>query len=290
MGVKVLSPAALKEINCILKHIDRGCFPRILPGRGTNRNERLHRELNRVVHNTRLGVELAYALITCTFYKHNERIRAAREDRLAKPITAKMQCRKFNDGEKFGLATTPICKSAKQPAAAHNEQKLKLGNFTHASLSTRMTSTLTTTEALDMGEMDDDEVISKMEGITLLRQAILEFYISQHLLQVSTTVDPCSIFFEGFLSVIEHCMEHNIPESSPNEVVDTVLSQWNFRRIPVEGDGNCLFTAISLNILDRIMNNDQSLIGAFERFDLMPSITCRNHWMWHPYQSCYDVL
>ena len=165
---------------------------RILPGRGTNRNERLHRELNRVVHNTRLGVELAYALITCTFYKHNERIRAAR---LAKPITAKIQCRKFNDGEKFGLATTPICKSAKQPAAAHNEQTLKL----------------------------------------------------------------------GFLSVIEHCMEHNIPESSPNEVVDTVLSQWNFRRIPVEGDGNCLLTAISLNILDRIMNNDQSLIGAFER-------------------------
>ena len=41
--VKVLPPSALREVNCILKHVDRGCLSNILPGRGTNRNERLHR-------------------------------------------------------------------------------------------------------------------------------------------------------------------------------------------------------------------------------------------------------
>ena len=54
--VKVLPPSALIEVNCILKHVNCGCLSNItqygstvyigivLPGRGTNRNERLHRE------------------------------------------------------------------------------------------------------------------------------------------------------------------------------------------------------------------------------------------------------
>ena len=75
-GAKVLPPVALREVNCILKHVDRGCLSHIPPGRGTNRNERLHRELKRIIHNSRLGVELGYALLTCTFYEHNEKIRA----------------------------------------------------------------------------------------------------------------------------------------------------------------------------------------------------------------------
>ena len=79
-GVRVLPPSALREVNCILKHVNRGCVSNILPGRGTNRNERLHRELNKIVHSSRIGGELAYALVTCTFYQHNDKIRAAKEN------------------------------------------------------------------------------------------------------------------------------------------------------------------------------------------------------------------
>ena len=103
-GVKVLPPSALREVNCILKHVHRGCLSNILPERGTNRNERLLRELNKIVQSSRIGVELAYALVTCTFYQHNEKIRAAKENRCAKPIIAK--CSKVScESERFGLAT-----------------------------------------------------------------------------------------------------------------------------------------------------------------------------------------
>ena len=72
----ILSPAALKEIKCLLAHVDRGCLSGIPPGRGTNRNEQLHREINSHMTNTRYGVELSYALLTSLFYKHNENIDA----------------------------------------------------------------------------------------------------------------------------------------------------------------------------------------------------------------------
>lgn len=58
----MLPPFALREVNCILKHVNRGCLSNILPGRGTSRNGRLHRELNEIVHSARIGL--------CTGYMH----------------------------------------------------------------------------------------------------------------------------------------------------------------------------------------------------------------------------
>ena len=277
-GVKVLSPAAIREMNCIRKHIEHGCLSRILPGRGKNRNERLHRQLNQIVHNTRLGVELGYALITCTFYEHNERIRATKEDRVAKPITARItDQQQIYGGERFGLATTPTHEASEhQPvAAARDEHKLTLQfTYMYVSLTTRMRSAFTTAKELGIDEMDVNESISKKEGFSLLQQTIAHFYIAQHLSQISksTTIDPCSIFFTSILSVIEHCSKQYLPDNSPGTNLDRILGQWHFKKIPVQGDGNCLFTAVSLNILDRILNNDQSVICALERFDAFRNI------------------
>ena len=39
-GREILTHGAVKEINCLMKHIDRGCPSGIKPGRGTNRNKR----------------------------------------------------------------------------------------------------------------------------------------------------------------------------------------------------------------------------------------------------------
>ena len=64
----ILPPAAITEVNSLLTHIQRGCLSGILPGRGTNRNERLHRELNKHMRQSRYGVELAYALLTKVFF------------------------------------------------------------------------------------------------------------------------------------------------------------------------------------------------------------------------------
>ena len=132
-GAKVLPPVALREVNCILKHVDRGCLSHIPPGRGTNRNERLHRELKRIIHNSRLGVELGYALLTCIFYEHNEKIRATKENRASKPIIARSDHTLYV-GERFGLATARIKEaSAQQSTSAGTEVKTPLQECSYAS-------------------------------------------------------------------------------------------------------------------------------------------------------------
>ena len=57
--VPVLNEAALKELSNIRKHIKKGCLSGIGPGRGTNRNESLHKDLNDIMSSSRYGVELA---------------------------------------------------------------------------------------------------------------------------------------------------------------------------------------------------------------------------------------
>ncbi len=70
----------------------------INPGRGTNRNERLHRDLNHILTNSRYGIELGYVLLTSTLYHHNEKIRAKINKRVERPVTAIqiLQQRGFN--------------------------------------------------------------------------------------------------------------------------------------------------------------------------------------------------
>ena len=69
----MLSSAGIKEADNLRKHMERGCLSGIKPGRGTNRNEALHKQLNRIVSNSRYGIELAYALLSTIFFKYNEK-------------------------------------------------------------------------------------------------------------------------------------------------------------------------------------------------------------------------
>ena len=83
----ILSPSALSEAKNMKLHMIKGCLTGIKPGRGTNRNEALHRKLNKMVESSRYGVELAYALFTTFFCLHNEKIAAKKEDRRERIIT-----------------------------------------------------------------------------------------------------------------------------------------------------------------------------------------------------------
>ena len=103
-GWRVLSPTAIKEAQNQKKHMLNGCLSGIKPGRGTNRNEALHKELNKIISSSRYGLELAFALFTSIFFQHNERISAKMEKRREKVISEYYE---LNDrpstGEYFGL-------------------------------------------------------------------------------------------------------------------------------------------------------------------------------------------
>ena len=62
-----LREATFKQIEYIREHIKKGCLSGIPPGFGTERNEQLHRPLNRLLltGETRISLELAVALLKC---------------------------------------------------------------------------------------------------------------------------------------------------------------------------------------------------------------------------------
>lgn len=72
-GKPIITPAVRREIQNLIVHKDRGCLSGIPPHIGTNRNENLHRSLNKRLSGTRLGVEVAVAMLTTFFHFWNAR-------------------------------------------------------------------------------------------------------------------------------------------------------------------------------------------------------------------------
>ena len=113
----MLSSAAMKEAENLKKHMLNGCLSGIKPGRGTNRNEALHKELNKIISSSRYGLELAYALFTSIFFLHNERISAKLDQRWEKTILEYYDLVSPDIQEYFGLQWMP-----NSPPAASQEQ------------------------------------------------------------------------------------------------------------------------------------------------------------------------
>ena len=97
---KHVPPAAINEIQSLLVHVQRGCLSGIAPGCGTNRNERLYRNLNSYMAwlVVNMDLEFTFALLTSTFYRHNEHISAGIEKWREEPITAYSNSGTNNDG------------------------------------------------------------------------------------------------------------------------------------------------------------------------------------------------
>lgn len=63
-GTYIINESVKKEIDNVKIHMKKGCLSEIKPGRGTNRNEELHKNLNSIMSSSRYGAELAYGLFT----------------------------------------------------------------------------------------------------------------------------------------------------------------------------------------------------------------------------------
>ncbi len=70
-GVILFKSETFKAFTNIKRHISAGCLSGIPPGGGTNRNERLHKHINSFFNRSRIGILLAYALLTTIFHSHN---------------------------------------------------------------------------------------------------------------------------------------------------------------------------------------------------------------------------
>ena len=71
-GDKILNNEHLKEIEKIREHMMKGCLSNIPPHCSTSLNERIHKDMRKLLCVNRIGVQLAYAKFTRYFFRHNQ--------------------------------------------------------------------------------------------------------------------------------------------------------------------------------------------------------------------------
>lgn len=261
----VLNEAALHEISNIRKHMKKGCLSGIKPGRGTNRNESLHKDLNNIMSSSRYGVELAYALFTVCFYKHNERMASVVEKRAAYPI-------EFYDdvsngpvpSEHFGLSFEfRECVSGSSTQSLVSQVKLDI-NSTYAQLYAYITDkplchvkkpsliledsdadTEDNSEAFSDIEqpmpimaVDPPQVISVVTAKAILIRALTWYFLHKCISSLSTTASVniyCFPFLTSYymVNVFNDITSENLSEK-PEQRLDDLLTSWNLRRCPSE--------------------------------------------------------
>ena len=70
---KLIPQCAIEEVTKLLIHVKKGCLSDIPPSGGTSRNEGMHRILNKTLKKSRIGIQLAIALLGMFFYIWNEK-------------------------------------------------------------------------------------------------------------------------------------------------------------------------------------------------------------------------
>ena len=270
-----------------------GCLSGIKPGRGTNRNEALHKELNKIISSSRYGLELAFALFTSIFFQHNERISAKMEKRREKVISEYYE---LNDrpstGEYFGLQwvrDNPT--TASFQTSDDNNKPLTLQRSSYSDFVQRITNgdkihavineIELSDEQSDLPFRDEEEEIPLAILKLILLKALSWYFVHENMSkQTKRARIPLKElpFMNSALPKLFNCgsletlvqdtgneLDRVLSESTNQEEIvnthssrlDRVLTSWNFKRVPVSGDGNCLFYAVSYALLQK---NDSNVL------------------------------
>ena len=70
-GRYVFTSDTVEATKKLKHHISTGCISYIPPGAGTNRNECFHKQINSLFNRSKMGILLAYALLTVLIHAHN---------------------------------------------------------------------------------------------------------------------------------------------------------------------------------------------------------------------------
>ena len=204
---------------------------------------------------TRYGVELSYALLTKTFFSHNERIDSRKEKRIPRPISAygyyeKQTCQQFGLSTQAETALGDI-----QPSTCASKIEMR-----------RLTLPEVLNELNKISTQDFDVAESQVscvdfygeEALLVLKQAVSAFYVSTYLDKLTdTAVLNAGTFFISFIALIEKLVG-SCPHELDHSQIDTTLSSWNVKRVNMPGDGknNCLFKSIAFTVVQQIQGGD----------------------------------
>ena len=211
---KVFSTETTRAIANLKQHIIHGCLSDIPPGCGTNRNERFHCHMNSLIRRSRIGVLLAYALLSVVMYSHNSAMKIKGKT-LVRPIIASPE-RYVRDN--VHLPSFGICSKVR-------DQVREADSFE--------------TDVHDC-EIDLDLVRS------LYTASLNMYYISKSLLTLNLSrLKESVIRFEPF-----QCQNVDDPViiSSRDTVTHGKLSEYGLRVCETAKDGNCFFMSVAVSL------------------------------------------
>lgn len=250
-GKNVLSAATILEMSRLCKHIEKGCLSGIKPGRGTNRNEALHKSLNAHFKASRYGVELAYMLLTTSFYQHNERVDAQNSKRKCRLITEYVDQLLANPvpNESFGILSAPDDDGEKESLQSPSST-LTVLSFDKASYFDIFTRLCSTTLSPDSQPGE----VSIKDSIGILLRAISWFSVYDTLSKCTSTASlqctdiPYMKADFGYSLTWTGTDMDTSEESEHLSRLSDVLASWNFQQAQVPKDGNCLFSSVALHL------------------------------------------
>ena len=210
---KVFSTETKRAISNLKKHIMYGCLSDIPPGCGTNRNERFHCHMNSLVRRSRIGVLLAYALLSVVMYSHNSSAKIKGKT-LVRPIIASPQ--------RYGRDNAHLPCFGISPKV--RDQVREDDSF----------------------EADVSDCEIDLELVRSLYMASLNmFYLSKSLftLNLSRLKESVTRF--------EPYQRQNVDEpvtSSGDTIIHGKLSEYGLRICEIAKDGNCFFMSVAVSL------------------------------------------
>lgn len=291
-GQKVLNAAALKEVDNIRVHMKKGCLSGIQPGRGTNRNENLHKDLNNIMSSSKYGVELAYALLTVIFFNHNERMAAKAEQRSEHPVEFYLhQHLSPATREYFGLRFNEKDSPASATSAhscADTFTTLNLTSSTYVQLYQRVMHTplphsghgrrrfefvddeTSQVEECELDSSPDNDDQNEHQPVSvaalkkILMQALAWFFLHKSMSNMSETayirLDQIPFMLSSSADLFNPIMFYpNDEQKTHEEHLDELLKSWQYLRQKVPPDGNCLFHSVAFNIKMQLERGNSEL-------------------------------
>ena len=218
-GNRILTTSSLQAIRNLEKHVISGCLSDIPPGMGTNRNERFHRHLNSLMRRTRIGIMLAYALLTVLIHAHNNSQTVANK----KLVTTNYISCSGHSHKPVGLI-------------ASNQT-----NFRHAFANA------------DQWEQDCTIEMPSPESIQYYHNSVAKLALMRALEFMKLNNLSQSHKFELLnADELKLCQACSTSENSPN--VEEELLKQGLCVKEVSPDGNCFFASVAVGILHSITN------------------------------------
>ena len=216
-GQKILAPKVVRQLHALRLHIKNDCLSNIEPGGGTNYNEALHRCINpHFNHAGRMGLPLAYAILTILLYAYNCKKNGCEEslsEEIIKMIEAKGNFNK--NPSPFGVV------SHRFKIAAESEEDI------------------ITDEGLSL--------ISVVDVESILRRSISSADLAHNMHHIVQGSPLFSYHMMPFMSRVPSLYFHSPTVAQGSDAqnhsdrLSHILDSCNMVKHVIEGDGNCFF-------------------------------------------------